>query len=170
MIAVLGAGVHGKQIAEFYDAELFDDHKDGYKPTKVGGYLYPYVVGAAMPGVRRQIVNNLELEGEAWEKGIVVFPGVRIGRDVTIGDHTHILFNAVVSHGCRVGQFVTVSSGVVLAGEVTVGDDVFIGANATVIHGGIDIGRGATVGAGAVVLHDVPAGATVVGSPARLVS
>lgn len=47
-------------------------------------------------------------------------------------------------------------------------DDVVIGANAVVIEG-IRIGKGAVVAAGAVVIEDVPAGAVVAGSPARVV-
>ena len=49
----------------------------------------------------------------------------------------------------------------------TVGDDVFIGAGARIL-GGIGIGDGARIGANAVVIHDVPAGATAVGVPARV--
>lgn len=47
-----------------------------------------------------------------------------------------------------------------------IGDDVFIGAGARVL-GGIDVGDGASIGANAVVVHDVAPGATVVGVPAR---
>jgi serine O-acetyltransferase len=50
-----------------------------------------------------------------------------------------------------------------------IGDDVFIGAGARVL-GNIKIGNGAKIGANAVVIHDVPAGATVVGIPARVIS
>jgi len=46
-------------------------------------------------------------------------------------------------------------------------DDVLIGAGACII-GPFTIGRGAKIGANAVVLHDVPAGATAVGNPARI--
>lgn len=49
-----------------------------------------------------------------------------------------------------------------------IGDDVFIGAGARVL-GGILIGSGSRIGANAVVIHDVPAGATVVGIPARVI-
>lgn len=169
MIAVLGAGPHGRQLTHFFGgAELFDDNLDVYKPCRVGASMYPYVVGAVWPKVRRQIVDSLDCGGP-WERGIVEFPGARIGSNATVGAHTHILYNAVVSHGCQVGSFVTICSGAVLAGEVTVKDDVFIGANATVIHGGITIGQGAVIGAGAVVLHDVPPFATVCGNPARQV-
>lgn len=49
-----------------------------------------------------------------------------------------------------------------------IGDNVFIGAGARVL-GGITIGDGAAIGANSVVIHDVPAGATVVGIPGRVV-
>ena len=50
-----------------------------------------------------------------------------------------------------------------------VGDDVIIGAGALLL-GDITIGCGAKIGAGSVVLHDVPAGETAVGVPARIVA
>ena len=69
-----------------------------------------------------------------------------------------------------------VGAGAVLAGvieppsanPVVLEDDVLIGANAVVIEG-VRIGKGAVVGAGSIVTKDVPAGAVVVGNPARIV-
>lgn len=49
-----------------------------------------------------------------------------------------------------------------------IGDDVYIGAGARVL-GGVEVGDGAVIGANAVVIDDVPPGATVVGVPARIV-
>jgi len=51
-------------------------------------------------------------------------------------------------------------------GNVTIGDNVWIGSN-VYIKGGITIGNGAKIGANAVILNDVPEGATAVGIPAR---
>lgn len=167
MIAVLGAGPHGRQIASLlYPAALYDDALDGYAPVVEGARSYPWVLGAAWPHVRRQIAAQ-PLSRTPSNDGRVVFPGVQIGTETIIGAHTHILFNAVISHGSRVGDFVTICVGAVLSGDVTVEDDVIIGAGAAVVHGGITIGAGATVGAGAVVIRDVEPGEVVCGVPAR---
>lgn len=165
--AVLGAGPHGRQIAALlYPAVLYDDHLDGYASLTEGARTHPWVIGAAWPQVRRQIAAQ-PFTRSPRDHGRVVFPGAQIGVDTEIGAHTHILFNAVVQHGCRIGEFVTICAGAVLSGEVTVGDEVLIGAGAVVKHGGLTIGDGAVVGAGAVVTSDVAPGEIVTGVPAR---
>lgn len=173
VIAVLGAGPHGHQLAALFPhATLYDDRLKGFDACLHGAARNPWVVGAAWPHVRRLVAEKVDNTDDrlilsAYKQGVVVFPGAKLGYDVTLGKHVHVGFNSVVSHGCQLGEFVTVSPGAVLSGEVTVEDDVFIGANATVIHGGITVGKGAIVGAGAVVIDNVPAGATVAGVPAR---
>jgi len=182
-ISVLGAGPHGHQIAALLrargvDARLFDDELPSWKDTIDGADDAPWVIGAAWPKVRALISHKAGFRDQpaAWVDGpsertggIIIFPGAQIGDNVIINRHVHIEFNAVISHGCTLGDFVTVCPGAVLAGEVTVEEEAFIGANATIIHGGIVIGSRSVIGAGAVVTKDVPRGATVAGVPAKVV-
>jgi serine O-acetyltransferase len=76
----------------------------------------------------------------------------------------------VINSAVRGGSNISLESGVVIGdnrgGVPVLGNDVFVGSGAKII-GGLTIGSGARVGANAVVLHDVPAGATAVGIPAR---
>jgi acetyltransferase-like isoleucine patch superfamily enzyme len=123
-----------------------------------------------------------------------VMEGAILGRDCNVCDHTYVEGGAVV------GDRVTIKSGVQLWDGVTIEDDVFLGPNATftndrfprskvffdeyertvvrrgasigagaVILPGVEIGAEAMVGAGAVVTADVPPRAVVVGNPARVV-
>jgi len=100
--------------------------------------------------------------------GVVIAAGARVTTNVRLGRHSHLNVNAVVSHDCRVGDFVTISPSATINGNVTIEDGAFLGA-AAVVTPGRRLGAGCTVGAGAVVIDDVPPGAVVVGVPARQV-
>ena len=85
--------------------------------------------------------------------GIVVNAGATLGRNVT-------LFQGVTIGSKRSGR---------RAGVPVIGDNVVIYPNAVII-GRVVVGNGATIGAGAVVVEDVPAGAVAVGNPARILT
>ena len=76
----------------------------------------------------------------------------------------------VINSSTRGGRNVWIESGVVIGDNrgrsPVLGDDIFVGSGAKII-GGVVLGAGSRVGANAVVVHDVAAGATVVGIPAR---
>ena len=104
--------------------------------------------------------------------GIEIHPGAKIGRRLVI-DHG---MGVVIGETAEVGDDVLIYQGVTLGGtgkdtgkrHPTVGDNVLIGSGAKVL-GPINIGCGARIAAGAVVLENVPPTATAVGVPARVV-
>ena len=104
--------------------------------------------------------------------GIEIHPGARIGRRFFI-DHGS---GVVIGETAEIGDDVLMYQGAVLGGtssehvkrHPTVGNGVVIGANA-VLLGNITIGDEAKVGSGSVVVQPVPAGATIVGVPGRIV-
>ncbi len=98
--------------------------------------------------------------------GAAVFAGAVLQPEAFVGAHAVINTAATVDHDCRVGVYAQLGPGAHLCGGVTVEEGAFLGAGCTVTPG-VRIGAWSTVGAGAVVTRDVPAGAAVVGVPAR---
>jgi len=109
-----------------------------------------------------------------WLTGIEIHPGAKIGRCVFI-DHG---MGVVIGETAEVGDGCTIYQGVTLGGTTlyrgvkrhpTLGSGVVVGAGAKVL-GGFTVGDGARIGSNAVVVKEVPAGATMVGIPARVVA
>lgn len=95
----------------------------------------------------------------------------QITSDIHIGRYFHANIYASVAHDCEIGDFVTFAPGARCNGNIVIEDDVYVGSGAILRQGTPDkkmrIGKGAVIGAGAVVLGDVAPGAVVVGNPAR---
>ena len=108
-----------------------------------------------------------------WLTGIEIHPGANIGRRVFI-DHG---MGIVIGETAEIGDDCTLYHGVTLGGtswnkgkrHPTLGRSVVVGAGAKIL-GPLLIGDGAKVGSNAVVVRDVPPGATAVGIPARVVT
>lgn len=104
--------------------------------------------------------------------GIEIHPGAVIGRFVFI-DHG---MGVVIGETAEIGDGTTIYQGVTLGGtnlargskrHPTLGRNVIVGAGAKVL-GGFTVGDGARIGSNAVVVKEVPPGATAVGNPARI--
>jgi acetyltransferase-like isoleucine patch superfamily enzyme len=132
---------------------------------------------------KRNVVAALRLRGAHFTGlygHVVISPRAKCGKSI-FGDR------ATISVDASVGDFVYVGADVILGHDVVVGDHAHIGARCFVagkacieegatIHPmssiaiGVRIGKGATVGLGSVVFHNVPDNVTVAGNPARQVS
>ena len=108
-----------------------------------------------------------------WFTGIEIHPGAKIGERVFF-DHA---MGVVVGETAEIGDDCTIYQGVTLGGtslykgakrHPTLGKKVVVGAGAQVL-GGFLVGDGARIGSNAVVVKPVPAGATAVGNPARVI-
>ncbi len=97
--------------------------------------------------------------------GTVICAGSILTTNIKIGESCILNLGCRIGHDTVLGDYVSLMQGVNLAGEVTVREGVYFGLNAAVINR-ISIGSWSVIGAGAVVVKDIPAGVVAVGVPA----
>lgn len=130
---------------------------DRYLEAKALGYDFvSYVSSKASVWANTKIGENVTIHENA-----IVQPFCRIG------DDSHILSGANISHHSYIGNHCFVAGSVAIGGGCRIGDFCFLGMNST-IKNDVSITSRVTVGAGATVVHDLDVPGTYVGSPARL--
>jgi UDP-2-acetamido-3-amino-2,3-dideoxy-glucuronate N-acetyltransferase len=126
-------------------------------------WAFAHVMAGAIIGEDCNVGECVYVEGGArvgdrvtLKNGVQVWDGVRLGDDVFVGPNATFTNDRFPRSKQRLDAFA----------ETTVEDGASLGANCTLLPG-ITVGRGAMVGAGAVVVEDVAPHTTVVGNPAR---
>lgn len=101
-------------------------------------------------------------------KGVFISKGALVNPLVSIHDFVVLNTGCIVEHECTIQQAAHIAPGAVLAGNVYVGKRSFVGANA-VVKQGVRIGDDVVIGAGSVILKDIPDGSIFVGNPAHVI-
>lgn len=130
----------------------------------IGGYGFGYVMTAN--GLRRIPHLGHVVIGDY----VTIHNNVNIDRGTTgttkIGNRSAIDSGVHIGHNAQIGSNVMIAANATIGGSAIIEDEAFIGCNAF-IKQHIKIGKGATVGAGSVVLKDIPPHAIVAGVPAK---
>jgi UDP-3-O-[3-hydroxymyristoyl] glucosamine N-acyltransferase len=101
-------------------------------------------------------------------KGVVILAGAVVARSLfmaptTIGDHCQIGIMATVGHGVSIGEQSVISGNTVIAGRTKLGPRVWMGASSSIAQG-LEVGEGAQIKIGSVVVSDIAPGAVVSGN------
>ena len=175
----------------------FMDDDESIQGTEINGYKvlgktvdvsnYPdayFVVAVGASRTREKIVSNMKAVNPSIKFGTVIDPTVEMSDLVTIGEGTiicahtiitvnieigsHVIINldCTVGHDAILQDFVTLYPSVNVSGITNIGHAVELGTGMQIIQGKT-VGDYSIVGAGAVVVKDIPAKCTAVGSPAK---
>lgn len=103
------------------------------------------------------------------EKAVYVLPGTTIMPLVTIDKYVMISIGSNIIHHTHLEEGVFVSNGCNVGANITAKKNVYIGMGATIMTGVKTVGENSLIGAGAVVIRDVPDNAVVAGVPAKII-
>lgn len=102
-------------------------------------------------------------------KGVYILPGSIIMPFVNICDYVMISMGVKIAHHTNLRKASFISTGANIGANIDFGEYAFAGIGSTVTTGVNHVGKSATIGAGAVIIRDVPANAVVVGNPGRII-
>lgn len=195
-LIIIGAGGHGKVVADialrcgYFDISFVDDHVSsecmGFpiigKCDELIGYndgKTDFIIAVGDNATRKHIAEAYDLK---W--ATLIHPSAQIGSNVTIGEGTVVMANAVINACASIGTHCIVNSGAIvehdnvlsdyvhispnvsLGGMVQVGSQTHICIGAVVINN-INICSNVKVGAGSVIIDSIEEGGTYVGVPGR---
>lgn len=152
------------------------------------GHPAQVVVTIGPSRVRRRVVERLRAAGLGEERfarlvdpqtvvpagssvgpGTVLLGGIVITAPIDIGSHVVVMPHVTLTHDDVIEDFATIAAGVNLGGGVRVAEEAYLGMGSSVRQH-LTVGRGSVLGMGAVLLDDLPEGATWAGVPARALS
>ena len=156
-----------KQIAALYEVDggvisIGDNWTRYYVAKEIRSYVSDFkFFNAIHPSC---IIGEHVKFGE----GIVAMAGVIFNPRSTVGDHTFFATGAQVEHDCIIGDYASISAGSITGGYVELGDFAAITLGVTVFDR-TKIGENSVVGAGSLVVKDLPDNVLAYGNPAKII-
>ena len=193
---LFGASGHGKVIKEIIEAcggsvtAFVDDNKQvntcaGLPVLHDASGLSPMIVSIGVCRIRKVVIERLQLSGKhvvfgtaihpsaivspsaQIGEGTVIMAGAVINADAKIGKHCIINTGATVDHDCVIEDFCHIAPGAHISGGTHIGEGTWIGVGTSVIQY-LNIGKNCMIGAGSVVVRDIPDDVTAYGNPCRI--
>lgn len=141
-----------------------------------------FTIGIGNPVLRRKLLDKFETIGGMFSStisplatfgnyevqiglGSNILSGAIFSNSTELGKGCIVYYNTIITHDCKIGDFVELSPSVTILGRCTIDSYSQIGANATILPD-VKIGKNVIVGAGSVVTKDVLDNCLVVGVPA----
>ena len=181
------------EILGFLDDNKLNHGKIVYNYPVLGDYKYlnnyseeiNLVLGIGNPRIRKNIVSKLQVY-KMINFPILIHPNVEISKavkigpgtiitagnivtvDIKIGSHCAINLDCTIGHDAVIEDFVTLAPSVNVSGNVCIQTLCDIGTGTQIIQG-LRIGSDSIIGAGAVVIKDIPPNVVAVGAPAKVI-
>lgn len=142
-----------------------------------------HVVNAiANPLIKKKVIEKLEGSNNLYPvlidpsviysksvdfgEGTIICAGAIITVNIKIGKHVIVNLDCTIGHDTSIGNYATILPSVNVSGEINIEEAVSVGTGSAIIQG-VSIGENSIIGAGAVVVKDLPSNCTAVGSPAK---
>lgn len=107
-------------------------------------------------------------ESVSLGSGVIICAGSILTVDIRIGNHVQINVSCAIGHDVVIDDFCTICPASTIGGSDRIGQGVFVGAGTHCLQD-VSVGDWSVIGAGAVVIEDIPGNALSVGMPARVV-
>lgn len=153
------------------DEWLIDQEAEVYAVCAIGSSKIRKKVIKKLDGIKYATLIDPKVEMSNRVKigeGSIICAGTILTVDINIGEHVIINLDCTIGHDAMLEDFVTLYPSVNVSGNTLLEECVEMGTGCQIIQG-LKIGRSTIVGAGAVVVKDLPNGCTAVGSPAKAI-
>lgn len=139
----------------------------GNNSTRVRILSFAKELGYNIPNF---IHNSVKLisQVDVASEGVYILPKVEIMPYTKIDKYVMISMGVNIAHHSQLSQGVFISTGVNLGANIIVSENSYIGIGATIMTGVNKLGNNCLIGAGSVVISDVPSNAVMIGVPAKI--